>query len=821
MATTHGCNHTLHALGIDSLRALIQRKADDRHAPEAPKKVLDGSAWTAMGRNTIHILPMSVLVALIAFNYSHYFIGPTFVEDPNDNGYFTAGIQLCAKLEELLCVASLTVILLHALRQQLLGEGVPIGLLGSGIWFTSLAAFCSPDFIGSFSWERPSWRNRGVSWGRVRFYLILVACGLIAATIGPASAVLMLPREQDLPAGGSSYLHYGPNDVYHPDVVTSKGLDICDSPNSTEMAICPSGGYNSLSQTLAAFEYHTYSKQVIGNNTRLDANKQARGAEGNRAWQSFLIQSSNNIIPHVINGLRSRYWSDSATVAIQPHTASVVLMDRLRDQWVNGAEERKGQYQWTYNIRTLGSAVSPFVRVKCTSPRNLFSDASSARFPALRQQAYNEDVTKWGSDQNVSIRGIDRNQSTQLRAQWLPLPIDVFGVADKGFNTTGLLIETPWVDNYRWATGCAVAAAWHNVTVRSERSAAYAAWSVVMSPFDYSDERANCDDSPQNSLTNIPVTLDPSWLRLLTPKLPPSGSAPSMSTLERLMAHGRVPTEVNDTTWFEHITAMVVADGLSRFGSQHVLNATDPDPRNWGAMQVPSYNRTGMLLSSKRGHDDHRNDTTADSATGWFAVFVWGYSYYPSKTSDKLALVPVTAYLLLTTLYILYTVFWISVRGRHGTSSAWDSVTELLVLCQNSPPPGPQSKLDNASAGISHLKTYKTVVKVRAIPSSDGEGPAKLHLVLDDCPGGAATAMRSHRSSLCPLSPEAAYPEVDTIALDDTTPMSSNKSSLTVENSSTPSSTLSLAAMPPTRPRNVVKASGNNGVRVRIDREYG
>jgi hypothetical protein len=88
-------------------------------------------------------------------------------------------------------------------------------------------------------------------------------------------------------------------------------------------------------------------------------------------------------------------------------------------------------------------------------------------------------------------------------------------------------------------------------------------------------------------------------------------------------------------------------------------------------------------------------------------------------------------YLLLTVCHVFYSIYQI-IRQTKTTSNAWDSVTELLVLCQNSQPPNSPHKLDNTSAGIEQWKTYNSIVKVRAFPHADGGGKHQLRLVLDD-----------------------------------------------------------------------------------------
>ena len=78
-------------------------------------------------------------------NYRGYYIGPEFSYlNVSDNKYL-ALYQVAAKLQEVLCVASLTTVVLQVLRYDLLyGDGALIGLLGSDISFGSISYFWSP-----------------------------------------------------------------------------------------------------------------------------------------------------------------------------------------------------------------------------------------------------------------------------------------------------------------------------------------------------------------------------------------------------------------------------------------------------------------------------------------------------------------------------------------------------------------------------------------------------------------------------------------------------------------------------------------------------
>lgn len=775
-------------------------------AVEKPKKVLSTSTGHIIARNAIHILPLTALSGIIWLNCGRYFIGPTFIEDPEKNSLFMVSIQVCAKLLELLCVASLATIVLQALRHELLRDGIPLGLLGSGIWFSSLSAFWSPQFLGSFGWRHWTWpynwrwtwpRKSYWAWAmpwkwpsRTRLYALLIVSGLIAVTIGPASAYLMLPREQSLPAGGVSFYM---NDTvgspqFWPDTVTAESqLPFCALDNATDYAVCPSGGYNTFRRILSSLTY-----RGCGNAIHLPGEFegagfvpecQARGVELSREWYNQIIKSDTpaSLIPTVLNGVRyGPNWASGGTVAIQPHAATVTKMQELRKLWwilapkLNGPRNR--QYRWTYDMETRGSATNPFVRTSCGFAQNLSADAQMATFPYLlrphadkspktvNQTTKNKPgkpgvvTTEWarGHFKEHSIATLDRSHSSSIRTQWVSLPIEDFGDTLSGTNVTGLLMELPWLNGSRVAIGCSVAAVWHNGTVRSERSKSYDAFNIIMPINEY--------DSPSWVLSNQPITLSESWLALLTVgshKDPFSGNNDSLNTLESILHDAFYSNLTQDLRAFpelcglgglnetelrlsdaelwalpqcsgvghdylETILATMVADGLSRYGSHHAINTTG-ELRQWQPSGFSTFNRTHVFAAQ----DLHISAKAEPGLSPqWFEVYVIGYSYYPSKKSDWISLAAICVYLLLIVCHILYGIYQIMWKTK-TTSDAWDSITELLVLCQNSQPPNISNKLENTSAGIKQWKTYNSIVKVRAFPHEDG-GKHQLRLVLDD-----------------------------------------------------------------------------------------
>ena len=104
--------------------------------------------------------------------------------------------------QELLAIASMTTIVFEIVRHQLLhGEGLPLGLVSSGFTFSRFDFFCSKA-TWVWLWSASAKGPRAL----VVFGITISA--LLALVMGPASAVLMLPR---LAVRSSSRLNRGTN----------------------------------------------------------------------------------------------------------------------------------------------------------------------------------------------------------------------------------------------------------------------------------------------------------------------------------------------------------------------------------------------------------------------------------------------------------------------------------------------------------------------------------------------------------------------------------------------------------------------------------
>ncbi|GIZ47633.1 hypothetical protein CKM354_001072000 [Cercospora kikuchii] len=520
---------------------------------------------------------------------------------------------------------------------------------------------------------------------------------------------------------------------------------------------------------------------------------QAKGVVGWRMWKNMMVTSPHNLIPAVLSSILM--MGDSVpkvqTVVTQPHAATVIATRRLVQEYTErvdkGSPNLWRDYKWSYDLTTSGSATNPWARVRCTVGRNLTANATETGFPYLHRSGETDTTFKAKDYRFANIVALDRSISGHLRTQWLSLPAEEFGDAEAGVTTAGLLVELPWTNNEsRVAFGCAIATSWHNNTVTSDRSANYNAYSALITGMEWTWNYPGLVDSADSLLTNRPFTLDLDWLRLLTPKLPvPSGGESSaLNTLESIFTEVGVAAivsnmrtqpsihwdakakrciygmresldETDTQLWnaddcgngvqeyVQLIIASVVADGLSRFGSHRAFDNTDQDLRYWST-RIPSTFNSSLLFAD-------RPKTHKDFPSQWLSIYAVGWAFHASKTTDYLALGVVCIYMALATAHI----FWLLYCGNWVSSGAWDTVTELLVLCQNSPPSVP-SGLENTSAGVHRLGTYAKLVKVRAT-NEEGEAHedncAKLVLVEDNSAARESEAYATVKPALLKVMP--------------------------------------------------------------------
>jgi hypothetical protein len=604
---------------------------------------------------------------------------------------------------------------------------------------------------------------------RIRLLILLLVFILLATFIGPFTAVLLIPRTQTFPAGGTRYFLNATAEEMWPSVVHSDAeYEACFWPNATDYSVCPSGGYASF-RTQRSFNN-------IYDTTR---NAPSRQADVNLDVSDFLMLDPLDVLPAMfsIGNILDNSFTIS-TYAAQPDAYSVILLQTLLRDWVSATWSDDARYRPfssipELKIATTPSAIAsttyPITLTRCTQPQNLSEYAEEAQFRFIQ----NSSLMPYGwsnsnTNKTVSILGLRRAPTSHVRAQWIPLVGEDFGPV-----SIGLLFELPWSQpsNSRLAIACTVAANWGPGPISRARGTDHFGWyvqndGIVANQTIRTDLKPN-DPDAKSFLRHIKLSSE--WLDLLTPEAPdppPTNDSWRPTTLENifflggfetLMQHLRtypryiwvnescvigmldptltdmdlwaatVCSEYQKTDYIEWTIASLVSDGLSRRLSHRAFD-TSPDLRSWvvsGPNRSEAYNARLMQGDYKKNAVLLSPDPSLIVQS--LIITVEGLGYRVSSTTDYLAMVVVGAYFVLASTHVVWTLF------HRTTSSSWDTATELMLLAYNSLPP---SALRGTSAQVHRWDTYNRVVRVRAEQCVDGHAKPQMHLrlLVDDEP---------------------------------------------------------------------------------------
>ncbi|KAI4180028.1 MAG: hypothetical protein L6R41_007495 [Letrouitia leprolyta] len=655
-----------------------------KRSQEEAKVVVEKSLKVALGRCSIHILPIIVSTIILWINFKQTFIGIDFRSLIRSETINIALLQTAAKVQELLIVASLTAVAFQLIRYELLfGDGLSLGTVAAGFDFVKLSYFWSPEFLGSL--KGLDTHRAGVR--RATILLFFIVIGGIAAFVGPSCAVLLIPQAQDWPAGSKTfYLHNATNLLWPISLSASsvKSRLLCSSIGAADYGICPSGGYYSIWSHYSQIDRHSLSKFVP---------IYARQLSGNEFYWSSGSPSPIQVRTMSLGILNES--STQSTSFIQPRLdVSVVLEDMMQDWWVDLQSKRAYAGNNVEDRAAVTHSLNPITSVRCGGIKNLVASDRVVLFPAL--DPANSDDAK-----NLSSRWLNTEPSRHLQFNWVPL-------SEQGQSiTTGALLQSPWsLDNQsRIVIGCTVQARWIPAQIRTDGYSFWQGWYPKNITWEgaYPSPGSALLDGSLAPAGMKAIATDQEWLAMLTPKIKPGQPGYrdwQPTTIEGILDGSRLfdglfdrpqnnpidiwqDYEYSRSMLFISIIGSVFNDGLARYGIEELFDQEGP-PSSW-SLRSRNY--------------------TIKKGTKFRVDFSIGGLSYRLTVAQKLA----ASVLLLHILIALMHIAWL-VHTRES-SGCWDSVLELVVLAQNSRPAA--SALANTAAGIKHSSTFAKKVCIR------------------------------------------------------------------------------------------------------------
>jgi len=697
----------------------------DRHKEEQPKDVFQISRRIAIARCGIHVPPVVVSATIICLNLFPSYLGRTLpgsIADPDLN---IALLQMAAKVQELLVVASVTTIVICMLRHELVfGKGVPLGMLAGGFTYSSINYFWSPDFLGSLGAK-----TSRVT--RLRLCTILVVGGILAAGAGPSTAILLIPSEQPWNAGGTSIFLPTSAESWWPTVINSSGISGI-KPSSIqallEHGLSQTGGYLPLRNSKDKFD-------IFGTSTYTPSTSSNMSINLNFGPKSVDIANNFRMLPAMRYGGNFRGYA-CETAIVGPRAGEAVYQQQIMHDWATTATSLSGSLRYKYykfysSLTATTKSRIPVVRILCSSAQNISRFEQNVEFPVLNSAGCSS------AAQNSTLKYIANLENSAIN-HWRITWID--NLADLGAVSVGLAVESPWDQggNSRAIIACSIDARWANGNIITSDLRSNAASSNLDANFKAPVRLGPVIKGPPTAIgtssysefrpviqnaASMRIILDPNWLYDSNIFANDSGTVSNAwtpSNLEKFLGemsfinglpdrHTRVdtwneqtPGTVNRTVALEWALAMIVVDSLSRAGSEWMVDVTDALPYFSVSEYEKAFDFQDQLLQGRNAlKRPASNETTIEERVD---ITIGGFSYQAKAPTDYLAIVVLSVHIVLAISHSIHQIY--SARS----SSAWDSLTELLVLMQLSTPA--TDELRNTGAGIKTMETYGKIIKV-------------------------------------------------------------------------------------------------------------
>ena len=658
----------LRIVGLDIV-SFFARKVRPNHT-EQPKVAISDSVWVAFSHCSIHTPPVAVSIYLITLNLKGHYVGQ-HLPGSNDNSgdsVALAFIQIAAKIQELLVIASITVVNLHTTIDALTKEhGLPLGLSTSGFSFARISYFWSPAFWGGTFRLCKSPNQR-----LIITYALTVLGGIVGLTVGPASAVLMLPRIATWQQFATTLWMNGTADDFWPNALRAEHLG---EPQSCSEGFVPGGCAQGGLPLLLTYDF--YSRNDAG---------------------GFQIFTPDSEYPRIIDGTPKVKDISAESWTIAPHVATSRALTRL---WLDPRWMAKGNLTGFQSGQAISGAA--VVRTVCSPnimlTRNGTSEVSLPDLPAFDTWTKDD---KLGNVRTIKLREplwVQRNNSpagnnylTTIFVAPHPAMISV---------TTGVIVLGPLTNqSERIALTCSIDARWNDAEHSMIKSDDYGIGNVGNSVYAVLGGRnAQADlktmTLPVNDGSWRHASADQSWLKgalgYPTPfnaRYQPyykgadqqgyTTTALATFILARTMYTKPKQTSIdfwrNSIPSMESVISTAFADVMSRTGSVREITSK--------IFQVNSVNDCQMQAGSKLYSfcpPPPASDATTLSELH-FNGSRTGYAYQASRATDYMSISVLALYVAI----VLFHITCIVISRR--SFACWDTVEEMLLLAKNSQP---------------------------------------------------------------------------------------------------------------------------------------
>lgn len=714
-----------------------------RNTYEQPKVVYSHQRRRVLAEFlTLHFIPVSINFALLGLYIQQVLWAPPW---PTTN--VLNSLQFASKVHETLMVVSLSKILLHHVRYRLLSstdQGLPLGLVTSPFRLLDLTYLWSQEF--SAAW----WGKRRISSSDVISIFVHIYLFILAAVLGPASAISMLPRlgEWKVATAIANAPFYKENrtqiymggevsDVYQQKITAAVIPRACDYTNLSQPQTndCPRYGLDDILKSWLPTRFGSESSSYswMGSNITVQGNANAGFAPRTICVPWMVRMQFAERVQSVVD-------ATTASDAVLRFARSLVDYYSSMIPWQLGTEWPTYAAPSTFRLYAGRSKArssppsswkQPYVSTLCSQQRRILNSSGPLSF------AFNSNHTNpWATE----IDG--PNYIVELDSSLLP---KLFNSTEMGFLDLSHLKIQPqfplsaafmYTDKSNMAL-CLVKAAWVDMALSLMYERIFEdlriSWTWRLPP-SYHDSLTHNEEAwfDESNSTDI-IMLDLEWLEILD----------FGTTRDRKSDHSffkRFSQTCRDNSaviWYGEPThgernigltcmtsglAVGIAEGLSKVASHydiHALGSMDQYddgyygfPRTlspWSDVKIQAQpdpairwlfgaNWTTSTLSPR---EIEETGTRLD-----FEITEKVYGYGFRDVTITMAFVVLFVYVATVFIHITITSF-----GTSWSSRAWTSLGEYFVLAMQSPAPT-SSVLSNTGGGVKKVSTWKARVSV-------------------------------------------------------------------------------------------------------------
>ncbi|CZR68202.1 uncharacterized protein PAC_18101 [Phialocephala subalpina] len=677
--------HSKSKLTLDTvLRSLGLGIFQTRQNGEGRNVALDKSRFQALSRSAIHVIPILGAAVIIYLNMTTLYIGASLKE--------IYALQFAAKLHEITMVASIACIVFSYLRYQMtLGEGLPLGAITAG--FGQVSYLWSLEFWGSLFSPRFSSKKKA------QFILVIVPAIILAATVGPSSAVCMIPRVAYWPAGSTYIWINGTQNEIYPTFLDGSNISSTCGVTSIAGSLdgCPASGWQGL------FNYIPFFNPNLGppNSNWISTTTfgvhfltipLSVGLSGSHSIRSLYITVDD------VN--QGGSFDPMATTQLAALADALVLTGSM---WATLYPTLYGRWSSRLDSMHTMNTLQSFTGMTCNWNEQPIEGNNDTRTITFPQGMYMNTSMAY-----INFDGVSRSDIWNTPGDVTKPRLAFVDLFDPRFDnvTVGAVILEPRdpSNDTQEILPCILAAGWGESTMtlstgsNSERGSAAVKSTSFERVFEEKYYTNYC--FPSFPLHHINVTKI--WAASMNPFI----------TEQNTTVFGALASLLNaGQTLYGGLQEKVDEQGIYTFLVTALLvNALSNNPQNFSIQGNITENADGKAYGDDwLFHNANMFTVDPSESANWTKLridsSVEGLSYSTEGITVKLALSILFLYCLCATAHFAYSI----VSGL--SSSSWDTIAEWLLLAINSPPVG---HLAYACTGIRTMETFQEIVKIVA-----------------------------------------------------------------------------------------------------------